>query len=107
MANQSKVEERTACSIEIRRLLGRQLKRPLVAVVESARPGFKAHVAGISIFGYGDDAAGAFQALQEGIESVCRDRGDLDIGAAIQRRLLLENLMTGEERAAQKQSSGN
>ncbi|MGD0229214.1 MAG: hypothetical protein ABSC19_02500 [Syntrophorhabdales bacterium] len=98
MARQRKVEESTPCRIEICRLLGRQLKRPLVAVVEPVAPGFMAHVAGISVFGYGDDADEAVEVLKQGIESICQGEGFLDLRTTIQRMLLLENLMTGEKR---------
>ena len=87
MARQCEPEESTPCRIEIRRLLGRQLKKPLVAVVEPAKPGFVAHAAGISVFGYGDDAAEAVEVLKQGIESICRDEGFLDLRATIQRML--------------------
>jgi hypothetical protein len=89
------MEESAACRIEIRRLLGRQLKMPLVALVEPAQPGFVAHATGISVFGYGDNAAEAVEVLKEGIESICRDEGFLDLRDAIQRMLLLDNLMAG------------
>ena len=89
-------EESTPGRIEIDRILGKRLKKPLVAIVEPARPGFVAHAAGISVFGYGDDTDEALEVLKEGIESVCRDEGFLDLGAEIQKMLLLENLMAGE-----------
>ncbi len=92
MARQYEVEESVPCRIEIHHLLGRQLKNPLVAVVEPAQPGFVAHAAGISVFGYGDDAAEAIEVLKQGIESICRGEGFLDLRATIQRLLLLDNL---------------
>jgi hypothetical protein len=95
MARVCKVEEPIPCRIEIHRLLGKQLKMPLVALVEPAQPGFVAHAAGISVFGYGDDAAEAVEVLKQGIESVCKDEGFLDLRDAIQRMLLLDNLMAG------------
>jgi hypothetical protein len=101
MARQCKVEESTPCHIEIRRLLGRQLKIPLVAVAEPVHPGFVAHVAGISVFGYGDAAAEAIEVLEQEIESLCRNEGFLDLRATVQRTLLLANIMAGEERDAQ------
>ncbi len=100
MARQCKVKEPTPCRIEIRRLLGRQLKMPLVAVVEAVEPGFVAHAAGISVFGYGDNADEAIEVLKEGIESICRGEGFFDLRATIQRMLLLENFMESEEREA-------
>ncbi len=93
---QSIFEESTPCRIEIDRFRGRRLKKPLVAVVEPTQPGFVAHVAGISVFGYGDDADEALEVLKEGMESMCRGEGFLDLGSAIQKMLLLENLMAGE-----------
>jgi hypothetical protein len=84
--------------MEIRRLLGRRLNRPLVAVVEPVQNGFMAHAAGISVFGYGDDAAEAVEVLKQGIESICRDEGFLDLRDAIQRTLLLDNFMAGGNR---------
>jgi hypothetical protein len=98
MARRCKVEESTPRRIKIRGLLGRRLKMPLVALVEPAQPGFVAHAAGISVFGYGDDADEAVQVLKEGLEGICRDEGFLDLRATIQRMLLLQNLMAGEER---------
>ncbi len=95
MARECKVEEPIPCRIEIHRLLGKQLKMPLVALVEPAQPGFVAHAPGISVFGYGDDAAEAVEVLKQGIESVCKDEGFLDLRDAIQRMLLLDNLMAG------------
>ncbi len=95
MARECKIEEPTTCRVEIRRLLGRQLKMPLVAEVEAAKPGFVAHAAGISVFGYGDNAAEAVEVLKEGIESICREDGFLDLRDAIQRMLLLDNLKAG------------
>ena len=95
MAREYKVEEPIPCRIEIHRLLGEQLKMPLVALVEPAQPGFVAHAAGISVFGYGDDAAEAVEVLKQGIESICQDEGFLDLRDAIQRMLLLDNLMAG------------
>jgi len=100
MAKQCKVEESTPSRIEIQRLLGRRLKTPLVATVESADLGFVAHTVGISVFGYGDDAAEAIDALKQGVEDICRNEGFLELRASIQRRLLLENLVAGEEREA-------
>ena len=95
MAREYKVEESIPYRVEIRRLLGKQLKMPLVAVVEQAQPGFVAHATGISVFGYGDDASEALEVLKQGIESVCKDEGFLDLRDAIQRMLLLDNLMAG------------
>ncbi|MGD0229634.1 MAG: hypothetical protein ABSC19_04645 [Syntrophorhabdales bacterium] len=96
MARQCKVEEFIPCRIEIRRLLGRQLKMPLVAVVEPVPPGFMAHVSGIAVFGYGDDDAEAIDVLKQGIEDICQGDGFLDLRASIQRMLLLANLMAGD-----------
>ena len=95
MARECKVEESTPCRIEIRRLLGRRLKTPLVAIVEPVQPGFVAHASGISVFGYGDNAAEAVEVLKEGIENICQDERFLDLRNAIQRMLLLDNLMAG------------
>ncbi len=95
MARQDKVEESFPCRVEIDRLLGKQLKMPLIAVIEPAQPGFVAHAAGISVFGYGDDAAEALEVLKEGIENICRGEGFLDLRATIQRLLLLDNLKAG------------
>ena len=95
MARECKIEEPTPRRIEIRRLLGRQLRMPLVAEVEAARPGFVAHAAGISVFGYGDNAAEAVEVLKEGIENICQEEGFLDLRNKIQRMLLLDNLKTG------------
>jgi hypothetical protein len=97
MAKQCKVEESTPSRIEIQRLLGRRLKTPLVATVESADLGFVAHTVGISVFGYGDDAAEAIEILKEGLENMCRNES-LDRRAAVERMLLLANLMAGKER---------
>jgi hypothetical protein len=103
MAKQCKVEESTPSRIEIRRLLGRRLKTPLVATVESADPGFVAHTEGISVFGYGDAAAEAIKALKEGIENMCRSDEFLDRRAKVERMLLLANLMTGRGRRSTEQ----
>ncbi|MGD0231996.1 MAG: hypothetical protein ABSC19_16850 [Syntrophorhabdales bacterium] len=97
MARQRKAEESIPYRVEIRNLLGRQLKRPLVAVVEPAHPGFVAHVAGISVFGYGDDATQAMKVLKEGIEGICQNEEFLNPRATIQRMLLLQNFMEDEE----------
>jgi hypothetical protein len=106
MTRQDKVEGSAPRRIEIRRLLGRPLKTPLVAVVEPAQPGFVAHASGISVFGYGDDASEALECLKQGIESICRDEGFLDMRAAIQRKLLLENLMADQEGGPQEHLPG-
>ncbi len=92
MASESDIEERTSRRVEILSLLGRRLKKPLVAVVEPVQPGFVAHATGISVFGYGDDDDEAVEVLLQGIEGMCRDEGILDLRATIQRKLLLENL---------------
>ena len=91
MARKCKDEESIPRLIEIHRLLGRRLKTPLVATVESADPGFVAHSAGVCVFGYGDDAAEAIEILKEGLENMCWNES-LDLRGTIQRMLLLENL---------------
>lgn len=98
MAGECRVKEAIPCRTRIRRLLGRQFRIPLVVVVEPLQPGFVAHVADISVFGYGDDVAGAVEALKDGIENLCRRKGYLHRQAKTQRMLLLENLIAGEER---------
>ncbi len=99
MATEPKVEASIQCQIEIRRLLGRQLKMPLVAVVEPVRPGFKAHAAGIPVFGYGCDAMEALEVLKAGIEGIYRGEEFPDLRSAIRRMFLPENLVAGRERA--------
>ncbi|MGD0231208.1 MAG: response regulator [Syntrophorhabdales bacterium] len=98
MSRQPRVEESTPYHVEICNLLGRQLKRPLVVVVEPTHPGFAAYVAGIPVFGYGDDAAEAMKVLKEGIEGICQNEESLDLRATIQRMFLLDDLMEDEER---------
>jgi hypothetical protein len=97
MGRHYKVEETAGRRIRIRRLLGRRLRMPLVAVVERVNPGFVAYAGGISVFGYGDDPAEAIKVLKEGIENMCLDEEFLDLRASVQRMLLLENVMTGEK----------
>ncbi len=99
MKRQRKIEGSIARSVEIRRLFDRRLKTPLIATVEPADPGFAAHAEGLSVFGYGDNAAEAIQVLKEGIEGIYGDEEFLDLRARVQRMLLLENL-AGEEREA-------
>jgi hypothetical protein len=82
------------------RLLGTQLKVPLVAIVESANPGSVAHTADISVFGYGRDDAEAVEVLKQGIETMCLGEEFLDLRAAIYRMMLSENLAAGLERKA-------
>ncbi len=98
MARQYKVEEASGRCIRIRRLLGRRLRMPLVAVVEPVDPGFVAYAGGISVFGYGDDPAEAVRVLKEGIENMCLDEEFLDLRASVQRMLVLENVMKSEKR---------
>jgi len=105
MARRRKVEESTPPCIEIRRLLGRQLKMPLAVVVEPVDSGFMAHAAGISIFGYGYDAIDALEVLKRGIESTCQGEEFLDLRAAIQGMFLPKNLMAGQEREPRKETS--
>ena len=78
--------------MEIRRLLGRRLNRPLVAVVEPVQNGFMAHAAGISVFGYGYDAIEALGVLKQGLESIYRGEEFLDLRAMIRGMLLPESL---------------
>ena len=106
MTGQYEVEEPALCHVEIRHLLGKQLKIPLVAVVEPVNPGFVAHAAGISVFGYGDVAHEAVEVLKQGIEHLCRSEGFLDLRATIQKILLLANLVAGEEGEAAPDWSG-
>ena len=77
------------------RLLGKQLKVPLVATVESANPGCVAHAADISVFGYGRDDAEAVEVLKQGIESMCLGEEYLDLRAAIRGMFVPENPMAG------------
>ncbi len=99
MSRQCKAEECVPCLLKIRRLMGRRLKTPLVATVESASIGFVAHAAGIPVFGYGDDEAEAFKTLREGLEKMCRQEEEfLDLRTNIQRMLLLENLSSDVKR---------
>jgi signal transduction histidine kinase len=105
MARQCNVEEPTPLRIEMRRLLDRQLRVPLVAVVEPAHPGFKAHTAGMSVFGYGDDVVEALEVLKEGIESIYRDEEFPDVRAVIRGMLLPEDHMADRERHARKDES--
>jgi len=90
-----------ARTVVIRRLLGKQLKMPLVALVESVNPGCMAHAADISVFGFGRDDAGAVEVLKRGIESICPGEEFLDLRTTIHRMVLPENLMAGQEREAQ------
>ena len=85
----------------IGRLLGKQLKTPLVAVVEPVHAGFVAHAASISVFAYGRDDAEAVEVLKQGIESMYRGEEFLDLRAVIQSMLLPDHLMAGREREAQ------
>jgi hypothetical protein len=85
----------------IRRLLGKQLKVPLVATVESANPGCVAHAADISVFGYGRDDAEAVEVLKQGIESMCLGEEFLDLRATIYSMVLPEDVVAGQEREAQ------
>ena len=96
MARQYEPEEQTGRRVHIRRLLGKRLRIPLVAMVEPVNPGFVAHAGGISVFGYGDNATEAIEVLKEGIENMCLDDEFVDLRAAVQRMLLLENVMAGE-----------
>lgn len=104
MARERKVQESTPRRIEIRRLLGRQLKMPLVVVVEPVNTGFMAHAVGISIFGYGYDAIEALEVLKRGIESIYRGEEFPDLRAVIQGMFMPENLVAGQERGAGKEN---
>ena len=96
MGRECKAEEPATCPITIRHLMGRQLRVPLTATVEAARPGFVAYVTGICVFGYGDDAAEAVEVLKQGIENMCRNPEFHDLQPSIQRILLLDNLTDQE-----------
>jgi hypothetical protein len=86
-----------AKTVVISRLLGKQLKVPLVALVESVNPGCMAHAADISVFGYGCDDAEAVEVLKQGIESICLGEEFPDLRATIHRMVLPENLMASRE----------
>ena len=104
MARHYNVEESDPCRFEIRRLLGRQLGMPLVAVVEPMHPGFKAHAAGISVFGYGYDAVEAVEVFKQGIEGIYQGEEFLDLRAVIRSMFLPESLMAGQEREREKEN---
>ena len=84
MARQYEPEEQTGRRVHIRRLLGKRLRIPLVAMVEPVNPGFVAHAGGISVFGYGDNTTEAIEVLKEGIENICMDDEFVDLRAAVQ-----------------------
>jgi signal transduction histidine kinase len=105
MPRQRNVEEPTQCRIEISRLLDRQLRTPLVAVIEPRHPGFAAHIEGISVFGYGYDAVDAVEVLKRGIENIYRGEEFPDLRAVIRGMLLPENLMADRERESKEEST--
>ncbi len=105
MARQYNAEESDQSRVEIRRLLGRQLGKPLVAVAEPMHPGFRAHAAGISVFGYGYDAAEAIEVFKQGIESMYQSEAFPDLRTVVRSMFLPESLMPDQERETEKRRS--
>ena len=91
MAKRRKEEDPIPCRIEIRRLLGRQLRMPLTAAVEPVDSGFVAHAPGVSVFSYGYDAVETIEVLKRGIESIYGGEEFPDMKAVIRGMLLPED----------------